>query len=556
MAVINWWNSKTIQNSQLLWKPTLEPVCTSQITSKSWFESNTQRFPCPRPLILPQNTPSTSKEVIRCRKIKLNPSKEQKKQLVRWWHHYRFTYNRTIEALIEDVLDHEENVFRLKVCLDVDEKGKVHVQFGTELQPNSRLKLKLQTRPEFKKLDCSLKVSTSKKTPGKVLFRIKVIEEPRPVRVAFGYEYPPPRSWKEYRDELVTAKAVRSKHWFSQQPDLLETNKHLRTGAVQQAVSAYKTVCSNAKNNGTKGSLRTLFLKKKHESWSMHLDRECVKTVQIKHEKKSAGKKQTSLWKEKCKGQEKWIDAVSLCPSVMKEPIPAWEKIGALQCDPKIHRDRWGDYWLIAPFKVMTKTRPQGSKPSCAFDIGEKTFMTGYTTEGTIFNLGVDTRSRLLSVLKRIDTLQSKLDQNQYRGRIRAWAKDQIEKLWKKMAHLKDELHWKVAKEILSNHNLVVIGKLNIQSILKSDSIPKSVKRVLQQQGHYQFKQRLIGKAEELGVHLKYWSEWGTTKGCPCCGRRNEVQGRVFQCSQCSYTADRDAKAACCILLKYMSETW
>lgn len=117
-------------------------------------------------------------------------------------------------------------------------------------------------------------------------------------------------------------------------------------------------------------------------------------------------------------------------------------------------------------------------------------------------------------------------------------------------------MHWKVINSIC-RHNLVVIGKLNVQSILKG-TITKSAKRKLQALSHYQFKTRLKYKAASLGVTLRTQNEWGTTSGCPCCGRANKLTlaDRTFVCSGCDYKALRDDKAACCIMLKHLAGVW
>ena len=75
-------------------------------------------------------------------------------------------------------------------------------------------------------------------------------------------------------------------------------------------------------------------------------------------------------------------------------------------------------------------------------------------------------------------------------------------------------MHWKVINDLTKNNNLIVIGKLNVQSILKSSTITKAAKRKLQALSHFKFKQRLQYKASLLGVPLKTQNEWGTTKGC------------------------------------------
>jgi transposase len=56
------------------------------------------------------------------------------------------------------------------------------------------------------------------------------------------------------------------------------------------------------------------------------------------------------------------------------------------------------------------------------------------------------------------------------------------------------------------------------------------------------------------GVNVQIYSEYGTTKTCPCCGTWNpkvKLGDGVFHCARCLYTADRDDKAALCLFVKY-----
>lgn len=572
--MIKWWRPETIEMSSKLWKPGLEPLYSEPYPIRSWFHSNMDHFvdvqtPATAPTLphLPDQSyqhpyaPSPTqyvKPLMRSRKIKLNPDKEQRAQLNKMWDAYRFTYNKTIEAIIADVINPEENTFKL-LCQLSCQGDSVKLDFGSELEPNRDIKVRLKVdcrEPEValvvekkEKKQTKKEIAAGKPVEEFYKTKVKVVHDPsrRPLKLELGFEYPPPRHWHDYRDELVTGDAVRAQNWYQDAPHLLETNKYIRQGAVQQAVSAYKSVMGNAKNNGTKGSLRTLFQKKKNESWSMHLDRLCVSKTTVTVTRKKINP-------QKPEKKTKDLDAISLCPMTIKTPIKCWEKFGPLEHDPKIHKDKWGDYWLIVPFKVTPKQNTS-NKPSVALDCGEKTFVTGYTTDGDVVNHGTGVRDKWRPIMKKIHGLQSMLDRKLFHGRAIKYAKATIAKEWHRLVHMKDDMHWKLANQLTRDYNLIVRGKFNVKGILRG-AISKQVKEVLQQQGHFQFKQRLMSKAEERNVKVKEWSEWGTTVGCPCCGHRTSVTDRTFRCSHCQYTADRDDKAGCCIMLKYLAGVW
>ena len=551
--MISWWNQKTIQTAERLWKPTLQPIGNERIRTCAWFQACRSSFQAPPPpldllkvrypVLKPVKDGDEIKTCLRTRKIKLNPTHGQRLQLAKWWDHYRFTYNKTVEAIIDDVQDDNDNVFRLLVPMEVNSAtGAISLSFGCQLEPSSDLKVRMEVNTKDPKV--GVKLTYSKKKGVSMKLTVKNDPWANPVKLSIGYEYPKPRSFQDYRNQLVTKAAVQAQPWykgFDYPNDLLSTNKHLREGAVTQALAAYKTICTTAKVHGTHGRLRTMFRKKKNESWSMSLSRECVSKTSTK----------TS--------RGKTVDAVSLCPSVLKEPIACWESLPDFVHDPKIHKDRWGDYWLLVPIDKAIKTRkpPSEVKRFVALDAGEKTFLTAYSTEGDITSIGGNTREVLRSLFAHIDRLQSMLDRQLFHSRTLRHVREKVIKLWKRAGHLVNDLHWKVAQQLTQENDLIVLGKLGVQSILRSESITKTVKRVLQHQGHYRFRMRLLEKGEEMGVPVRIWSEWGTTKGCPCCGRAVQVgASRQFQCPQCSYQADRDAKAGCCIMLKYLADTW
>jgi IS605 OrfB family transposase len=140
----------------------------------------------------------------------------------------------------------------------------------------------------------------------------------------------------------------------------------------------------------------------------------------------------------------------------------------------------------------------------------------------------------------------------------RKFLKKKINDMREKIKNKTTNMHWHLINHLVHNNDLIVMGKFNVQSILRSNTIAKYSKRVLSMLEHYAFKQRLRYKCQLHGVYLRIHSEWGTTIGCPCCGRVNRMSlaEREYTCQGCSYHAERDAKSACCILLKYLANVW
>ena len=70
---------------------------------------------------------------------------------------------------------------------------------------------------------------------------------------------------------------------------------------------------------------------------------------------------------------------------------------------------------------------------------------------------------------------------------------------------------------------------------------------------HYNFKEKLLN-TKELNVHIV--NEAFTSKTCGCCGKINHLLGgnKIFKCTSCELSIDRDINGARNIYLKYMGD--
>lgn len=328
----------------------------------------------------------------------------------------------------------------------------------------------------------------------------------------------------------VTSKGNR---WFDDKEWLTNTDKRIRQSAVKEFVGNYKSMVSNAFNNGRSVTLRTRFKKKKNEAWVMRTESTTFEKVTKK-----------SFW---------------LCKSRMTDAIKTYERLPDYPLkDFGILKDKWGDYYLLYSFSKKEQ-RIQKKRPAISADGGIKKFLTCYTTDKNIYEYVDSKEDDLLTIFNKISKIQSALDRGVIKGKRKQYSKEIIKKLWKQIDNKIKDMHWKVIKDMTDNYNWIIIGKLYIKSILQQSTIAKLTKQRLSMLSHYAFKQRLQYKCNLKGVKFSLWSEWGTTKGCPCCGHHNKtitLSDREFHCPECNYSAERDAKAACCIALKCMTKTW
>jgi putative transposase len=130
-------------------------------------------------------------------------------------------------------------------------------------------------------------------------------------------------------------------------------------------------------------------------------------------------------------------------------------------------------------------------------------------------------------------------------------------RLWDKIKHIRDDLHWKTAATLTKNYETILIGNLSTIRIVsnKTSVLTDMTKQKACIIGHYLFLQRLRAKAEEHNSTVIVVDESYTSKTCGKCFERNQKLGsaKVFECpnKECKFVWGRDQNAARNIALKH-----
>jgi transposase len=132
------------------------------------------------------------------------------------------------------------------------------------------------------------------------------------------------------------------------------------------------------------------------------MEKNCITPVRIQRNYK--GRKKRKRQKPNI------VNGFTICPARMKTPIKCYEKIPDEFGDPRLHKDSYGDWYLLVPIKSKPVIKIE-SKSKIALDPGISTFVTGYSTNGTIHNY-VENNVNTLTELQRISYLQSRIDLN------------------------------------------------------------------------------------------------------------------------------------------------
>nr|AAY42395.1 HctC [Lyngbya majuscula] len=142
---------------------------------------------------------------------------------------------------------------------------------------------------------------------------------------------------------------------------------------------------------------------------------------------------------------------------------------------------------------------------------------------------------------KRLKKIQKAVSRSKKGSKNRNKAISKLGKAHKKVADTRKDFHFKTAKNLLDNHDLVAHEKLNIKGLART----KLAKSVLDA-GWGQFLSILSNKAENAGLITKAVNPRNTSQNCSNCGQKvpKELKDRIHSCPHCGYTADRDVNAA------------
>ena len=207
--------------------------------------------------------------------------------------------------------------------------------------------------------------------------------------------------------------------------------------------------------------------------------------------------------------------------------------------------------YLIVPETVASVKRPPVEEPKViGIDPGLRTAFSCFGTDGKFFEFGCEVQSKVDKVNEKIEGIKLKMkNSTQKRNRLKkAWYRHMT-----RAKHLCDELQWKTINFLTTSYDVIVLGKLNVKSLMMSHN--KKNKKMLSFLSFYKFRQRLEEKSKVRGNVVVIQNEAGTTQGCPKCGFKKLDVGsnKTYKCDRCNFEGDRDLKSAICMILKCCS---
>lgn len=342
------------------------------------------------------------------------------------------------------------------------------------------------------------------------------------------------RSWMNLRNRFVTAKG---NNYFNNKPWLLSIPKSIRQGAVKEAHTNFKTCFKNL----TLGNISKFFMTFK----SKKKEKENGYCYGI--EKNNVMKKGNQLFIfPKMLGAIKYGSTKQLHKLIPKLKPDA---------DPRIQKDRFGDYFLLLTIDKKPKQVPKVHTKVKSGDPGVNIFLTTYNPQGEAEFIGKGFNETLLSLLESLDILISQRDtlKNDPRRKRECKALERrCIRLRKEIYYQKKELHNQVNNHVATSASLILYPKLDSQKLTLKErrTLRTKVVRQLLNLGHCTAFEKLKYKCMEHGTELLQVSEAYTTKTCPCCGELNAcTHERIYRCG-CGFKAERDLNGAENILLR------
>ena len=153
--------------------------------------------------------------------------------------------------------------------------------------------------------------------------------------------------------------------------------------------------------------------------------------------------------------------------------------------------------------------------------------------------------------LKRLQKQASRQYDKNYKNKIKGKGKNllklekQINKTYKRLTNIRtNHLHQATFALVKTKPEYIVIEDLNIKGMMKNRHLAKAIA----EQKLYEFKRQLEYKCLWYGVELiKADRFYPSSKTCCKCGNIKKdlkLSDRVYKCSECSNTIDRDLQAA------------
>ena len=206
-----------------------------------------------------------------------------------------------------------------------------------------------------------------------------------------------------------------------------------------------------------------------------------------------------------------------------------------------IFKDNLDRYWISFTFKIELKYKIKGVKGTnkqCGIDLGIKDLII--TSDGLeIPNDNLIKKSELkLSFLQRRLSKKKKGSKNRNKARLK------VAKCQDKIKNQRNYRNHNITKSLVNVYDFIGVETLAVKNMIKNKSLAKSIANVSWSDIVSKIEYKMT---EKQGHLIKIDQFYPSSKTCSNCGSVKQempLEIRIYECSECSYTEDRDINAA------------
>jgi putative transposase len=212
-----------------------------------------------------------------------------------------------------------------------------------------------------------------------------------------------------------------------------------------------------------------------------------------------------------------------------------------------------GKYYVSAMCEIVKDIQPVEVNKVVGIDLGVKSFIV--TSDNNV----VDNQNFFKSEMNYLKVLKQKLSRAKKDSNNRQKIKEEISKLHNKISNKRDNFLHNESRKLVNEYDLICHEDLNLKGLTKSarGTIQKPGKNVKSKSGLNRaitdvgmgaFITMINYKTKFDGKHTaKVDRFFPSSKTCGCCGVKNDnlkLNDRIWSCSNCGTTLDRDYNAA------------